>query len=177
MPNSMDIILVRFNRSETKFHSPSTACFEMPRLPKEFCCNGDTITLPEFLKIQPKDLTAEERKIQTALTRLYELNDREPPLFQSFPNWRNEKFPLTIDTTYIPEDQSCLASYNPEYNRITFEETNDPIILLESLAHELKHAEHCSREVYNLIGQHHDLAAESAEGQGPSSQVCKGFQN
>jgi len=43
------------------------------------------VTLKEFLALPPDQLTEQNQKVQKVMGRLYQLNDRKPPLFNSFP--------------------------------------------------------------------------------------------
>ena len=43
------------------------------------------LPLKDFLALDPKDLTPEEKMIQSALSFLYEQNAQTPPIYKSFP--------------------------------------------------------------------------------------------
>lgn len=118
-------------------------------------CNADpskSISLTEFLSDHPPfDLTPEELDIREALRFLYNENAKNPPLFEKFPDWRKDQ-PLTIDCTSIHKISSgnATASFNDNDNEITFKKSPRSMPLVSTLAHELKHAEQCTREVYDL---------------------------
>lgn len=107
------------------------------------------VTLKEFLALPQDQLTEQNQKVQKVLGQLYQLNDREPPLFHSFP--KREAGPLVIDCTPCP--QFFTASYNQDGNNIVIEESAlelTELSLLGVFAHELKHAEQFSEETYKI---------------------------
>ena len=104
------------------------------------------VTLKEFLALPQDKLTEQNQKIQKALGQLYQLNDREPPLFHSFPKRKTE---LVINCT-PREKGNFTACYVPDDNKVeivesTLESTESA--LLHVFAHELKHAEQFSEEL------------------------------
>ena len=108
------------------------------------------VTLKEFLALPQDQLTEQNQKIQKALGQLYKLNDREPPLFNSFP--KREAGPLVIDCTPIVR-KNIGACYDIEKNKVMIEESefdSTEVSLLGTFAHELKHAEQTSEECYKL---------------------------
>lgn len=109
------------------------------------------VTLREFLNIPTKQLPKKQQKIQQALDFIYKLNEKNPPLFSRFPNWREGK-PLTIDCVSVTtkSDDTATASFNTFHNVIRFQNTNASSDFVEVIAHELKHAEQNSEESYHL---------------------------
>lgn len=75
MANSMDTILVKYG---TKGIDVEYDHSDHPEV--------KTVTLPEFLKIPPDQLSEDERKIQDAASKIYELNGKEPPLYKNLVN-------------------------------------------------------------------------------------------
>ncbi len=125
MANSMNTILVRYSGSE------------------------NPISIQDFLAKGPKELTETEQKIQEATRLVYELNGKEPPLYHKFPTFRSEKQPLTMDTTTAGNtDHSCAAAFEVNDNKVIFQIVDNPNLLVNTIAHELKHAEQCDEEVY-----------------------------
>ena len=107
------------------------------------------VTIKEFLALPQDQLTEQNQKVQKVLGQLYQLNDREPPLYHSFP--KREAGPLVIDCTPCP--QFFTASYNQDGNFIVIEESAlelTELSLLGVFAHELKHAEQFSEETYKI---------------------------
>ena len=108
--------------------------------------NANLVTLKDFISIKPEELSPEEQKLQEALKILHHLNDRDPPLYKSFPNWRPNQ-PITIDATTMPSGY-CSAAFLQDDNLIQFNNNVPTSSLLGMIAHELKHAEQYSEEVY-----------------------------
>ena len=128
MANSMDSILVK-------------------------CENNRTISILEFLYPDkypinpPLELAETEKKIQEATRLVYELNGKEPPLYKRFNN-RDPKKPLTINC-HSKISSGLEAYYCDSENEIGFVNSNGNLV--ESLAHELKHAEqHADPELQKI---------------------------
>jgi len=120
----------------------------------DFVLPGETkarsVLLKEFLELKPEQLTAQNQKIQKALGRLYQLNDRKPPLFHSFP--KRNVGPLIINCT--PVVANCSAHYVLEKNKVEIVESaleSTELFLIDTFAHELKHAEQSSEEFCDLF--------------------------
>ena len=120
----------------------------------DFVLLGETkarcVLLKDFLALPQDQLTAQNQKIQKVLGQLYQLNDREPPLFHSFP--KRNVGPLIINCT--PIAANCSAHYVLEENKVeiverTLESTE--LFLIDTFAHELKHAEQSSEEFCDLF--------------------------
>ena len=110
------------------------------------------VTLKEFLALPQEQLTEQNQKVQKALGQLYKLNDRKPPLFHSFP--KREAGPLVVDCTPI-EKANFAACYVTDENKIKIvksELESTELWLLDTFAHELKHAEQISEEYYKMDG-------------------------
>ena len=108
------------------------------------------ISIKDFFKLKPEQLTEQNQKIQKVLGRLYLLNGREPSLFHSFP--KREAGPLTINCVHAAY-QNLYAYYKPTENKIELADNSlaaTELYLLSILAHELKHAEQTSEEHYSL---------------------------
>ncbi|MBP5343527.1 MAG: hypothetical protein J6Y85_00390 [Alphaproteobacteria bacterium] len=137
MANTLDNILVIY-LGKTSNSEPKTVTF------KDFI---------DFEQTKPESLSPQERELQQAMVDLYSLNDREPPLFLKFSNWRPE-LPLTIDATSFNQyfaEQTAIAAYNPRKNNIVFKhDTNNHNPLMATLAHELKHAELYTKELAEM---------------------------
>ena len=106
------------------------------------------VTLKEFLALPQDQLTEQNQKVQKVLGQLYQLNDREPPLFNSFPKRKTE---LVINCT--PIDGDFAAHYHNKYNKVELEKstlTTTELGLLHAFAHELKHAEQFSEELCKM---------------------------
>ena len=128
--NTMDVILVEYT------------------LPNEK--DVRIVPLKEFLKLKPEQLTKQNKRIQKALGRLYQLNDRKPPLFNSFP--KRKAGPLTINCVHA-DYQNLYAYYEPNRNMVELAKgslESTELYLINTFAHELKHAEQCSDEYYQL---------------------------
>jgi|GEM_PF-2640330 len=109
-----------------------------------------TVPLKEFLTLPQDQLTEQNQKIQKALGQLYKLNDREPPLFHSFP--KREVGPLVIDCTPITEG-NFGAHYVSGENKVEIVESeleSTELHLIDIFAHELKHAEQFSEELNEI---------------------------
>ena len=113
-----------------------------------------TVAVKDFVKLNQKDLDLCNYELLSAFKTLYELNDRKPPLFKSFPN--RPDAPLTVDGMSLlcclvrPQDSSTLAYFLPDENVIRFKTAT---LNVEVLAHELKHAEQCSSEFVRIQDQ------------------------
>ena len=166
MSNSMDCIYIRYHaaskRADEKENSYRLSLGPAKKAAKESDQTSATNNTPlekpllEFLKIPPSELSGKEHQLQLILKDLYEMNNGKPPLFNTFPDWRPNQ-PLTIDATSLSEDsENCQASFSKLSNIIRFQATNNMIDLINSLAHELKHAEQCSKEYYDIAtGNNH----------------------
>ena len=105
-----------------------------------------TVPLKEFLTLPQDQLTEQNQKVQKALGQLYKLNDREPPLYHSFP--KRNVGPLVIDCTPVMNENFSACYYFKE-NKVKLEESTlegTELDLLDSFSHELKHAEQFSEE-------------------------------
>ena len=109
-------------------------------------CSIRAFIYPEQYPDQaPKELTDREQKIQKILRFIYEQNEKDPPLFERFPNWRQA---LVIDCTR--PTLAMNGNFLPDDNEIILQKSLGPVALMVgTLAHELKHAEHCDQQVYN----------------------------
>ena len=108
------------------------------------------IPLLEFLNDPlPFDLTQEELNVREALRFLYDENEKKPPLFGSFPDWRKNQ-PLIIDCTTLPKDEETNAEYTHENNMVIFKKSLSPVSLIGCLAHELMHAKQWGKHVHNI---------------------------
>lgn len=97
------------------------------------------MNLLDFLKTDSSQLPEKEQQVQKLLAFLYELNEKDPPIFKKFPI-RDKS--LIIDCTTISYEGTGGA-YNNNANTIFMCHNNyNDEQLLEVLAHELKHAEH-----------------------------------
>ena len=95
------------------------------------------LPLKDFLALDPKDLTPEEKMIQSALSFLYEQNAQTPPIYKSFP--KRDK-PLVIDCTVEVDKHAGI--YMTDLNEIHLKGKGKKLSrILEILAHELKHVE------------------------------------
>ena len=104
-----------------------------------------TTTYKEFIALNPEELSKDAQQLQKKMARLYDLNNRKPPLYHSFPK-RKDK-PLTIDATTIEnskKEEHASATFIQERNSIIFYQSAKKCTLLNILAHELKHAEQFS---------------------------------
>lgn len=110
------------------------------------------VTLKEFLALPQDQLTEQNQKVQKVLGQLYQLNDREPPLYHSFP--KRNVGPLIIDCTPICNPSiSFTACYYELDNCVGIKESAlelTELSLLGVFAHELKHAEQFSEETYKI---------------------------
>lgn len=153
MANSMDGILVRYGVSLTQEEQNiiSWDHFKADKRKRaaELKSKIKTVTIPEFLAIDPKNLSEIEQNIQRAIRLVYDLNGKDPPLYRKFPTFRSKTEPLTIDiTTAGNNGENYAAAFGVHDNRVTFEAIDDPNVLILSLAHELKHAEQTDEESY-----------------------------
>ena len=129
--NTMDVIFVDY---------------VLPGEPKD--AEKHRVTLKEFLALPQEQLTEQNQKVQKALGQLYQLNDRESPLFNSFPERED---PLVIDCT--PVEGNFSAHYLIKDNKVKLEKSaleSTELWLLDTFAHELKHAEQVSEEHYKM---------------------------
>ncbi len=154
MINSMDTILVKYGVSLSQ---EDQAAIKHPwgkdkrEKAEELKGKIKAVSLPEFLKISPEELSETEQNIQRAIKLVYDLNGKEPPLYKEFPTFRSKEHPLTIDITTAGNNyksRDYAAAYKPQDNRVIFEEVNDRDLLILTLAHELKHAEQEDEETY-----------------------------
>ena len=125
MANALDIIQVRYGQK--------------------------TISYPEFLALDSAYLSEREQALQAAMKKLYHLNESVFPLYKEFPNWRPDE-PLTIDVLTELSDSNANGSFFGDQNIVRFwgESFDEELFLV--LAHELKHAEDCTKESYDLRG-------------------------
>ena len=161
MTNSMDVLIIRFGgirRTEDEIKELEFAkkCLkevaENPLLKaiygskkiqkyKKLVAKKDVakeLPLREFLHLDEKRLSAEEKKLQTVLNFLYHENKKNPPIYKKFPE---RDMPLIIDCLVATEGVRAGTFY-PEKNKILFQtEKRKEENLVEILAHELKHAE------------------------------------
>lgn len=113
-----------------------------------------TTTYKEFIELDPKTLEPSNLELFKVMNELHALNDRIPPLYKSFPDKKDK--PLTIDATSILDallgggEKGAVASFNPRKNVVCFEKAEMDVALLDSLAHELKHAEQQSQELEEM---------------------------
>lgn len=118
------------------------------------CGNNRTISILQFLYPDkhplnpPLKLTDVEKKIQEATCLVYKLNGKEPPLYKRFNN-RDLQKPLTINC-HSKISSGLEAYYDDTENEISFVNSNGNLV--ESLAHELKHAEqHADPELQQIF--------------------------
>ena len=111
-------------------------------------CKSQTIpiSLARFLNDHSLVLTQEELDIREVLQFLYDENTKDPPLFEKFPDWRKDK-PLTINCTASTQDNNS-AEFDYTRNVINFQYKPSKLALVGKLAHELKHAQLCTKELY-----------------------------
>ena len=107
-----------------------------------------TISYLAFLNVEDSYLSEKEKKVQEAMKKLHHLNENNPPLFNTFPNWRSDK-PLTIDTIGAL-GRFFNAAFIGDLNVVRFNEEAFKENLFLVLAHELKHAEDCTKERFDL---------------------------
>ena len=136
-PNTLDVIKVKYGQKNGRLK---------------------TVTYKEFLSLPASELSPKEQELQQAMAKLYQVNDRVPPLFKKFPNWRPNK-PLTIDAASIPMGDATQAFFTPSDNTVSFMTTAFSGELFSTLVHELKHAEDCTKEYYDLL-----IIAEKEDG-------------
>ena len=128
-PNTLDVIKVKYGQKNGRIK---------------------TVTYKEFLSLPASELSPKEQELQKAMAKLYQVNDRVPPLFKKFPNWRPNK-PLTIDASSIPMGDATRAFFTPNDNTVSFMTTAFSGELFSTLVHELKHAEDCTKDCYDLL--------------------------
>ncbi|MDY6407754.1 MAG: hypothetical protein SPL08_03520 [Pseudomonadota bacterium] len=110
-------------------------------------CSLGSKKMTDFLAVSPDTLTNAERDVQEALAFIYRKNT-EKSLFGIFPSWRKDS-PLTIDCTHIPNSETRYSgAYSLATNQIRLEKATQETDLINILAHELKHAEQATREVF-----------------------------
>ncbi|MBR6412349.1 MAG: hypothetical protein IKS41_04225 [Alphaproteobacteria bacterium] len=154
--NSMDNILVNYGVSFTNEERRTLRYGSNPQKREELKSKIKTCTISEFIYPErypnnpPLNLTETEKKIQEALRKVYEINGKESPLYKEFPTYRSDTNPLSIDITTVGLVDDCAASYSPLDNIIEFVEIDNPISLVGSIAHELKHAENHTEEIHKL---------------------------
>ena len=153
MANSMDEIKVTFGISLTKEEQDLVRWRqfddEKKKKAAELKSKMKTVTIPEFLAVDPKELSEVEQKIQRAIRLVYDLNGKDPPLYRKFPTYRSKEHPLTIDiTTAGNNGGNYSAAFGEHDNRVIFEEVDDTDLLILTLAHELKHAEQSDEEAH-----------------------------
>ncbi len=107
-----------------------------------------TISYLEFLNVEEAYLSEKEKKVQEAMKKLHHLNENNPPLLNTFPNWRPDK-PLCIDTIGTL-GRFFNAGFVGTWNVIRFNEEAFKENLFLVLTHELKHAEDCTKERFDL---------------------------
>ena len=151
----MDVIQVRYGvdlSSQPDIDAPpeEQQIFERKKAQAKTCSLRAFIYPEEYPNEAPKQFTESERKIQEALRFIYEQNGKDPPLFKKFPNWRQA---LEIDCTSAPEISYFSGCFDNDKNDITFKKTLKPTAIIGVLAHELKHAEHCTKQIYNIVKQ------------------------
>ena len=138
MTNSMDPVLVKYGVSIKETDSAEK---RQQKLKK-----AKTVTIPEFLSVSPSKLNKVEKRIQRAARLIYDLNGQETPLYRKFSTFHVlRRGALVIDiTTAGCNETNGAAAYIGLDNRIVFRITDDPDYLVDTLAHELKHAEQCN---------------------------------
>lgn len=124
LPNTLDVIKVKYGQKNGRVK---------------------TITYQEFLNLPAHELSPKEQELQKAMAKLYHVNDRYPPLFKGFPNWRPNQ-PLTIDATTLSYSKTVRASFIPAKNVVEFTTAAFDEELFSTLVHELKHAEDCTED-------------------------------
>ncbi len=150
MANSMDVIQISYGAQIDAFDRMlSSRKKELEEKEKRI----KTVSIAQFLgKAEPKvpleELSEREKKLQDALLFLYEQNDKDPPLFRSFPKCQKR---LLIDATSFKTFSDAAAYFIPKDNKIQFRAANNPLSLVSSLAHELKHAEQHSEELEKIF--------------------------
>ena len=96
-----------------------------------------TLPIKEFLALAPESLPKEAQYLQQVLLLIYKENEKSP-IYHKFPK---RDIPLLIDYSRLLNEE-VDGSYSAWNNKITL---NSDILnsekLLETLAHELKHAE------------------------------------
>ena len=111
-----------------------------------------TVTYKAFVEQDPKQLSKNDQKVFPAISELYQLNNREPPLYHSFEDVPQK--PLTIDLTKTKHPNPyCYGLFNGKENSVYVHTDNFKggfFAALEVLAHELKHAEQQSEETRRL---------------------------
>ncbi len=128
MPNALDNVKVRYGQKTGE---------------------EKTISYPEFLALDISLLSEKEKELQAVMKKIYHLNECNSLLYKEFPNWRVDK-PLTIDAMTLPSSDTCCASFLRDNNIIRFREDAFDNALFVILVHELKHAEDCTKEYYDL---------------------------
>lgn len=148
--NSMDVIQIRYG---VDLSSPPGAdasieekqAFENKKAQAKTCSLRAFIYPEQYPDQAPKFLNESEKGIQEALRFIYEQNEKEG-LFKKFPNWRQA---LVIDCTTAPS-KYVFGKFNTDLNTIIFRKSLHPSEIIKTLAHELKHAEHCTKKIYKI---------------------------
>ena len=124
MTNSMDAIKVRYSGSK------------------------ELISIRDFFKKGPEELTSAEQNIQHALREVYKLNDKNPRLYTDLPT-HDPKKPLVMNCLTAHYLSKCSAYYTTGTNEVCFiSKIGD---LIATIAHELKHAEqHADPEIQQI---------------------------
>ena len=152
MANAMDVILVSYGVSLSKedqellakkpYKDKDKQRYNELKSKIKTCSIREFIYPEEYPDNPPLNLTETEKKMQRAMRLVYELNEKDPPLYKKFPSFRSDKQPLMIDlTTAGNNGGDYAAAYGVHDNRVVFEAVDDPDLLILTLAHELKHAE------------------------------------
>lgn len=176
MANSMDIIKVNFGVSLTPeeqklISNPfSITTTEDQKRIEELKNKMKTCSVPEFIyperypENEPLKLSESEKRVQEALRKVYEMNEKDPPLYKKFPTFRLNTNPLMVDITTLGNTGNGSAAYDQKDNKITFKEVDRPDFLILTLVHELKHAEQCDEESYLKTKKAYDTAMAMAFG-------------
>ena len=122
--------------------------------------------IKDFITLDPESLDSTNRELLSAVKCLYKLNQRETPLYKSFPD--RPDTPLIINGTdllkwsVVPNEGEELAFFIPRKNEVTFNNKEKGVELLVALSHELKHAEQYSQEFEEMQKEdglaHHQLS-------------------
>ena len=83
MANSMDKIVVKYGVSVVDGEDFKEREKKLRR--------AKTVSITDFFNVSPDELTETERKVQNALKLIYEINEKDPPLFQKFPDFRSDE--------------------------------------------------------------------------------------
>ncbi|MBO5997031.1 MAG: hypothetical protein J6P93_00685, partial [Alphaproteobacteria bacterium] len=171
MANSMDIIKVNFGAFFTKEEGQIISNpFSDPKVVEKLKSKIKTCSIREFIyperypDNEPLNLSETEKKVQEALRKIYEMNEKDPPLYKKFPTFRQDTNPLIVDITTLGNTGNGSAAYDQKDNRITFKEVDRPDFLILTLVHELKHAEQCDEESYLMTESAYSAAMSMAWG-------------